>query len=211
MLFNTQRRGVITLVFSKGDRMKLKNWWPITLLTTDCKILTKALANRLKNVLHLLIHPDQTACIPGRTINNNISLIRDAIYFANESNTPLAIISIDQLKAFERVAHNLLFHTLEQFGFCSVFIKWFKTVYNSVSSSVKVNGWLSSTWTEGSAKAVLYPCPFTSLPPTFWPSTYVLIHQSKAYACPKTQPPPSSHNTRTIREMINQFITLSTP
>ena len=128
----TQRRGVITLVFKKGDRTKLKNWRHITLLTTDYKILTKALANRLKNVLHLLIHPDQTACIPGRTINDNISLIRDAIHFAKESNIPLAIISLDQLKAFDRVSHNYLFHTLEQFGFGPVFIKWIKTIYNSV-------------------------------------------------------------------------------
>ena len=67
----TQRRGIITLVFKKGDRTKLKNWRPITLLTTDYKILNKALANRLKSVLHLIIHFDQTACIPNRTINNN--------------------------------------------------------------------------------------------------------------------------------------------
>lgn len=42
-----QRRDVITLIFKKGDRTRLKNWRPITLLTTDYKILTKALATRL--------------------------------------------------------------------------------------------------------------------------------------------------------------------
>jgi len=140
----TQRQGIITLLFKKGDRTKLKNWRPITLLTTDYKILTKALANRLKNVLHLLISTDQTACIPGRTINDNISLIRDAIHFANESNTPLAMISIDQLKAFDRVSHSFLLQTLNNFGFGPNFIQWIKTIYNSVSSSVKVNGWLTS-------------------------------------------------------------------
>ena len=53
----TQCRGIITLILKKGDRMRLKNWRPILLLTTDYKILTKALANRLK-VFHLLIHSD---------------------------------------------------------------------------------------------------------------------------------------------------------
>lgn len=90
-------------MFKKGDHTKLKNWRPITLLTTDYKILTKALANRLKSVLHLIINPDQTACIPNRTINDNVSLIRDTIHYANESNTPLALISIDQLNAFKSI------------------------------------------------------------------------------------------------------------
>ena len=47
LLSVTQRRGVITLIFKKNDRTRLKNCRPITLLTTDYKILTKALANRL--------------------------------------------------------------------------------------------------------------------------------------------------------------------
>ena len=68
----TQRRGIISLLFKKGDRTQLQNWRPITLLNTDYKILTKALANRLKHTLPLLVHTDQTACIPGRTINDNL-------------------------------------------------------------------------------------------------------------------------------------------
>ena len=105
----SQRRGVISLIFKKGDRTKLKNWRPITLLNTDYKILTKALTNRLQQTLPSLIHTDQTACIPERTINDNLRLIQDAINYANETQTRLAIISVDQLKAFDRVSHNYLF------------------------------------------------------------------------------------------------------
>lgn len=144
LLSVTQRRGVITLIFKKHDRTRLKNWRPITLLTTDYKILTKALANRLTNVLPQIIHPDQTACIKGRTINDNASLLRDAIHYANATNTKLAITTVDQLKAFDRVDHNFLFKTLEKFGFGPQFIKWIKMLYSSVSSCVKTNGWLTA-------------------------------------------------------------------
>lgn len=48
LLTVSQRRGIITLLFKKGDRTQLKNWRPVTLLNTDYKILTKALANRLQ-------------------------------------------------------------------------------------------------------------------------------------------------------------------
>mgnify|MGYP000450585649 FL=1 len=84
----SQRRGIISLIFKKEDRTKLKNWRPITLLNTDYKILTKALANRLQQILPQLLHTDQTACIPGRTINDNIRLIQDTINYANEKQTP---------------------------------------------------------------------------------------------------------------------------
>ena len=136
----TQCRGIITLVFKKGDRTRLKNWQPITLLTTDYKILTKTLANWLKKVLPTITHSDQTACVPLRTINDNVTLIRDAIHYANETNTPLALISIDQLKAFDRVSHDFLSKVLHKFSFGPVFQQWIKTIYNNICSSVKVNG-----------------------------------------------------------------------
>lgn len=140
----SQRRGIISLLFKKGDRTLLKNWRPITLLTTDYKILTKALANRLQKVLPSLVHTDQTASILGRTINDNSRLLHDIIYYANENDIPLAVISVDQLKAFDRVSHSFLFKALERFGFGPSFIHWIEVIYNSVSSSVKTNGWLTS-------------------------------------------------------------------
>jgi len=114
-LLLTQRRGVISLLFKKGDRSQLQNWRPIMLLNTDYKILTKAIANRLKQTLPFLLPTDQIACIPECTINDNLRLMQDAITYANGTSTPPALISIDQLKAFDRVSHEFLFHTLEKF------------------------------------------------------------------------------------------------
>ena len=136
----SQRRGVISLVFKKGDRSLLKNWRPITLLATDYKILTKALANRLHCVLPSVIHSDQTASVRGRTINDNTRLLHDVVSYANDCNIPLALISVDQLKAFDRVSNEFLFETLVTFGFGPNFIRWIRVIYNSVSSSVKTNG-----------------------------------------------------------------------
>ena len=140
----SQRRGVISLLFKKGDRTLLKNWRPVTLLNTDYKILTKALANRLQEVLPLIVHTDQTSSIKGRTINDNTRLLHDVITYANEKDISLALISVDQLKAFDRVSHEFLFKSLESFGFGPNFIQWIKVIYNSVSSSVKTNGWLTA-------------------------------------------------------------------
>ena len=144
LLTVSQRRGIITLLFKKGDRTQLKNWRPITLLNTDYKILTRALANRLQQVLPLIVSSDQTASIKGRTINDNTRLLNDVISYANEKSINLALISVDQMKAFDRFSHDFLFTCLERFGFAPTFIKWIKLIYQDVSSSVKTNGWLTA-------------------------------------------------------------------
>ena len=101
----SQRRGVISLLLKKGDRTQL-NGRPITLLTTDYTILSKALANRLHEVLPLIIHSDQTGSIRWRKINDNARLLYDVISYANTNSVPLAVVSIDQMKAFDRVSHD---------------------------------------------------------------------------------------------------------
>ena len=49
----SQKRGIISLIPKKvKDKKYLKNWRPISLLTNDYKIVTKALALRLESVTH---------------------------------------------------------------------------------------------------------------------------------------------------------------
>lgn len=50
---------------------------PVSLLCNDYKLLSKALANRLCRVIDQVIHPDQTYCIPSRSIFDNVALVRD--------------------------------------------------------------------------------------------------------------------------------------
>jgi len=56
---------------------------------------------------------------------------------------PLAMVSIDQLKAFDRVSHDFLHKTLQRFGFGPIFRHWISTIYNNSTSSIEVNGWLT--------------------------------------------------------------------
>ena len=66
---NSQKQAVIKLIEKKDkDKRLTQNWRPISLLNIDLKILSKALANRIKKYLPFLISSNQTAYIEGRFI-----------------------------------------------------------------------------------------------------------------------------------------------
>ena len=134
------RRAVLSLLPKKGDLNDIKSWRPVSLLCSEYKLLSKTLANRLSKVLEQVIHPDQTYCVPGRLIHNNISFIRDIFDLGKFFNLEFGLVSIDQEKAFDRVEHNYLWSVLAAFGFSPHFIDLIRVLYCDIESMLKVNG-----------------------------------------------------------------------
>ena len=137
------RRAVITLLPKKGDLQQLKNWRPVSLLCTDYKLLSKALATRLGKVMAEVIHVDQSYCVPGRLITDNVMFILDFLDVSGSLGVETGLISIDQEKAFDRVEHQYLWHTLQVFCFSPGFIAMIQVLYRNIESMLKINGGLS--------------------------------------------------------------------
>ena len=143
----TQKRGIIKLIPKKdADPHLIKNWRPLTLLNCDYKIATKAIANRLKNVIPKLIDNDQTGFIKGRFIGENILLIDSIIKYASSKNIPGLLLFVDFEKAFDSLDWTFIIRTLENFGFGPSFIHWIKLFYTDIESCVLNNGWASNTF-----------------------------------------------------------------
>lgn len=164
----SQRRGVITLSFKKGDRLDPRNWRPITLLNVDYKIASRVIAGRLLKVIHLVVDKDQTCGVPGRFIGENVALLRDVVEYATFSNIPVAILSLDQEKAFDRVDWDFMKATLSAMGFGPLFISWVNLFYSRVQSTINVNGYLSPFITL--QRGVRQGCPLS-------PLLYVLVSE----------------------------------
>ena len=91
----SQKQAVITLIEKKGkDRLLLENWHPISLVNVDTKIMTKAIAARIKNVLPDIIHCDQTGYVKDRFIGETIRSIYDIMEFTAEENIPGLLVFI---------------------------------------------------------------------------------------------------------------------
>ena len=175
----SQRHGLINLVFKADDRALLKNWCPNSLLCVDYKIGSRAIAGCRLRVVDRVVSPDQTAGLAGRFISENVAYVRDAIHYATVNNLPLAVLTLDQEKAFDRVEWEFLFCTLEHMGFRPSFCKWVQTLYSGVQCSVIVNGYLSEFFNLH--RGVRQGCPLS-------PLLYVLVAETLAAilrACPR--------------------------
>ena len=152
---------VIKLIYKKtGEIYLLSNYRPISLINVDIKILTKALANRLKYILPSIIHISQTA-VYGRKIDQTIHTIRDLIDLANRDDEQAAFIFLDQEKAFDRVDHEFLYNTMKAFGLGDGFIGWVRLIYSNATSVLNINGFLSKRIPL--KRGVRQGCPLSAL------------------------------------------------
>ena len=162
LLTSDQRRGILNLIPKPNKDLRyLKNWRPVSILNTDYKILTKALANRLQFVLPKLINSDQVGYLKNRYIGENVRIIDDIMSYTNLKQTQGYIILLDFEKAFDSAEWSFLFKTLKAFNFGPNFIKWIEIVYNSIESCVSNNGYFSQYFKLN--RGIRQGCPISAL------------------------------------------------
>ena len=171
------RSAILTLAFkgkdnaNKNHRLFLKNWTSISLLNVDDKIGAKALANCLQKVLHYVISPDQTCNVPGRSILDNLYLIWDSYEYIFQKQFPIAMISLDQEKAFDRLNWEFLDKVMQKMNSGEGFRKRVRLLYTEVNCIVTNNGHSSKPirLTRGARES----CPLSLL-------LYILVAETLA-------------------------------
>ena len=160
-LCDSMKVGVLSLIPKKGDLTTLDNWRPISLLNIDYKIVSKALAKRITNVIHNLISDDQTCGIPGKDISENVVSMSLLIDYVKKNDINGLVLKIDQYKAFDRVNHEYLFSVIKKMGFGHNFQKWIYILYNNIQSCIKYNGYISDLFPI--KRGVRQGCPISAL------------------------------------------------
>ena len=93
----------------------------------------------------------------------NVAFLRDVVELANEYNLPVALLSLDQEKAFDRVDWPFLFATLAKMGSGDNFIRWVRLLYTDVRSSVVAIGYTSRSHPFKTSRRMCQGCPLSPL------------------------------------------------
>jgi hypothetical protein len=116
---------------------------PIALCNVILKIVTKTIANRIKNILPEIISPQQSAFLPGRLITDNTLLAFETFHHIkqnkNKRKGPVGI-KLDMAKAYDRLKWIFIENTLISMGFPRKLVQTIIKCVSTVSFSILVNG-----------------------------------------------------------------------
>ena len=147
MLEDSQNLSYISLMLKDPDNPHLvKNYRPLALNNTDYKIITKTIAIKTSRIMNIVINPNQVSSVKGRKITHLNHTIRDIITYSEDKQTHTCILSIDQMKAFDRVDHSWIHRLLEHMNFGPYYKRWIRTIYAAPRACVLANGALSNVF-----------------------------------------------------------------
>ena len=106
----------------------------------DAKLISKALAERVKNVIPSLVSNNQIAYVNNRFISEGGRLISDILEMTKSLQIDGILMAVDIEKAFDSVNHVFLISVLEKFGFGKDFVKWIKILLKNQESCVINSG-----------------------------------------------------------------------
>ena len=162
----TMIQGDITVMYKKGDRTEVRNYRPLTMLQNAYKIFTRALAQRMKTVVHLFISECQKGFVPDTFIADCSMLLNLTEAYINEEDTDRhgILLFLDMEKAFDRVSYTYILESLTAVGFGQNFRNMVQLMYNLRSPPqrrIYTNGYYSE-WFEAKS-GVAQGCPLSPL------------------------------------------------
>ena len=133
----------IVLVPKVKNPKKMSDFRPISLCNGSYNIISKVLANRLKQILPAIISLTQSAFIPGRLIRNNILVTYETLHSMHvrkKSKKGSIALKLDINKAYDRVEWPFLQGMMQRMGFPNRWIGWVMGCVTTPSFSILNNG-----------------------------------------------------------------------
>ena len=133
----------------KGDRDKVNNYRPVSLLSIVSKIMERCIYNNIYSFVSKDISEKQHGFFSGRSCNTQLLEVYHKIGEFVDKGFQTDVIYLDFSKAFDSVPHSLLIHKLKTFGFNGDLLSWLKSYLTGRKQQVVIEGakssWLSVT------------------------------------------------------------------
>ena len=127
---------IVILIFKKGNKYKLKNYRPISLLSVLYKLFTRIITQRLTNKLDTYQPREQAGFRRGYSTMDHLQTVKILIEKANEYNITLWMAMIDYEKAFDSIEIWAVINALSNGRIDDRYTNIIKYIYENATSQV---------------------------------------------------------------------------
>lgn len=110
----------LVLIPKKNHHTIVGEFCPIALCNVLMKVITKVMANWMKEILDDVVSDTQSAFIPGRLISDNIMISYEIMHYLKQKKVGkdgYMALKLDMSKAYDRVEWDFLKAILLKMGF----------------------------------------------------------------------------------------------
>ena len=140
------KKAIVVPVFKKGNRNHVKNYRPILLTSSICRLFESILSKKILSHLLLndLLSTQQFGFIPKRSSCSQLlsSLYQWIVAYSSDETTD--VIYTDIRKAFDSVSHSKLIYTLRQYKLHPSVVNWIENFLTNRTQQVALNTSLSA-------------------------------------------------------------------
>ena len=122
---------------------KITEYRPISLCNVAYKIASKAVANRLKSVLSVIVSENQSAFTKGHFITDNVLVAFETMHHISQKKPGRVgemALKLDMSKAYDRVEWTCLENVMRKMGVHQKMIDVIMRCITTVTYSIRING-----------------------------------------------------------------------